>query len=54
MNNLGKIIMQSSFFKESEEIIDLDKKIEKRKIKKINEYEHLYKALMEGFEELHI
>ena len=48
MNNLGKIIMQSSFFKECEEIIDLDKKIEERKIKKINKYEHIYKALMEG------
>ncbi len=48
MNAQGKIIMQNCFFKESEEIIDFDKKIVERKIKKINECEHIYKALMLG------
>ena len=48
MNDFGRIISQSDFFKESEDIVDFSYKIEKRKIKKINEHEHLYKALMQG------
>ncbi len=48
MNTSGRIIYQTSFFKESDGIIDFNKKIENKNTKKINENEHLYRALMEG------
>ncbi len=48
MNKYGNIILQEKFFDESEMIIDLDKKIEKIKIKKVDDLELLYRALMVG------
>ena len=48
MNKYGNIIFQEKFFNESEAIIDLSKKIEKTKIKKIDDLELLYRALMVG------
>ena len=48
MNKYGNIIFQEKFFDESEAIIDLSKKIEKTKIKKIDDLELLYRALMVG------
>ncbi len=48
MNKHGKIILQEKFFDESEVIIDLSKKIEKVKIKKVDDLELLYRALMVG------
>ncbi len=46
MNQSGEIILQENFFKESEMVFDLDKRAVNKKIRKINKFEHLYRALM--------